>query len=79
MLHDSFVARLVSNLLFALGATSYLYMTFRGLLELPSLHRQQVVLYPVVGVFVLLVLATLFTGVNMTHIVMAYSWPRSWD
>ncbi len=76
VLRDSFLARLVANLLFAAGATSYLYMTFRGLLEIPTLHRQQVVLYPVLGVATLLVLGTLFTGVNMTHIVLGYSWPR---
>lgn len=76
LLHNTFFARLVANVLFALGASSYLYMTFRGLIEIPTLHRQQVVLYPILGVATLLVLGTLFTGVNMTHVVLAYSWPR---
>ena len=76
VLQNSFFARLVANVLFAAGATSYLYMTFKGLLEIPTLHRQQIVLYPVLGVATLLVLGTLFTGVNMTHVILGYSWPR---
>jgi hypothetical protein len=76
VMHNSFFARLTSNLLYAVGATSYLYMTFKGLLEIPTLHRQQIVLYPALGVAVLLILGTLFTGINMTHIILGYSWPR---
>lgn len=76
LLQNTFFARLVSNVIFALGASAYLYMLFRGLIEIPTLHRQQVILYPVLGVATLLVLGTLFTGVNMTHVSLAYSWPR---
>jgi hypothetical protein len=76
VLHNTFLARLVANTIFAAGASSYLYMTFRGLLEIPTLHRQQIVLYPVLGVAVLLVLGTLFTGVNMSHVTLSYTWPR---
>ena len=74
---DSFFAQLVANLIYAGGATAYLFVTFRGFVELPMLERQQVFLYPVVAVATLAVLATLTTHINMSHAVLHHMWPAT--
>lgn len=74
LMQMGFLPRLTANLLFAFGISSYFYVTFRGYLELPSLHRQQLILYPIVGVVALAVLMSFVTSINMSHVVLYYVW-----
>jgi hypothetical protein len=75
VLGHSFIARFLANAVFAAGAVAYLYVTFRGYLELPALQQQVVLLYPAFAVAGLFVLATLFTSFNMSHAVLHHTWP----
>lgn len=72
---SSFVAQITANAIFGAAASFYLYVTFRGFLELPMLTKQQTFLYPVVAVVVLTVLASLVTRINMSHVELHYTWP----
>jgi hypothetical protein len=74
---NSFLAQLLANAVYAGGASAYLFVTFRGFLELPMLERQQVFLYPVVAIVPLAVMATLTTHINMSHVVLHHMWPLS--
>eukprot|EP00759_Apiculatamorpha_spiralis_P009542 PhF_6_TR16588/c0_g1_i1/m.25277 len=62
---------LVPNLLWAVAITAYLYITFLGLIELPFLTRQQVVLYPIALVWGLSTVLTL-SSVNLTVWVVSH-------
>jgi len=76
VLKRSWLATLLSNLMFAVAVSSYLYVTLRVLVELPSLHRQQIVLYPILAVGTLFLLGTVRWPINMSHIVLGYTWPE---
>lgn len=73
---SGFLAQLVANVLYGVAAIAYSYVTFRGFVELPALDRPQVFLYPVAAVVTLVVLGTVTTSINMSHVMLHHSWPR---
>ncbi len=72
---NSFLSRLIANALYAAGASAYLFVSFKGYLELPMLHHQQLILYPIAFIVVLAAVGTLVTSINMSHVVTAWTWP----
>eukprot|EP01061_Rhynchopus_euleeides_P005262 TRINITY_DN14514_c0_g1_i2.p1 TRINITY_DN14514_c0_g1~~TRINITY_DN14514_c0_g1_i2.p1 ORF type:complete len:250 (+),score=55.36 TRINITY_DN14514_c0_g1_i2:74-823(+) len=72
LLHDTFVARALANLLYAFAFSVYFYVSFRGYVELPFLEGQEYFLYPVFFIALCYVLS-LVTTFNCTSWVMG-SW-----
>jgi len=62
----TFSARALANGLWGMAFTAYGYVTFLGLLELPFLTKQQVVLYPIGVVWIFLFVGT-FLSFNATY------------
>lgn len=75
LLRSNFFAQMASNTLFAVGVVSYCYSTLHGYLELPTLVRQEVFLYPAVAFVGVLGLLTITTHINLTHWVIHSTWP----
>jgi len=69
LLGDGVSARLLSNLLYAAGATHYLHTTFKGYVELPFLSNQQILLYPLAVVYGLYLLSALIP-INCTSVML---------
>jgi len=64
-----FLSTVLSNLLYAVAFTYYLYITFMGYTALPFLQNTQIFLYPV-GIFFLLFIIGIIFGFNATVFVM---------
>ncbi len=64
LLRDGFFAALVGNVIVAVAASAYFYITFRGFLSLIFLRRAEVFLYPV-GIIILLFIVFSFFGISM--------------
>ena len=69
LLRPGFLARVLSNLLFAAAFSAYHYLTFLGYSEMPFLHKCEVFVYPIALVLVGAVLATLL-GINCTGLIV---------
>ena len=77
LMHHTFFAQLLANALYALGATLYCYVSFRSYLDLPMLTKQQLLLYPVIGIVALCVLVTVTTNISMTRFMVHHVWPAA--
>ncbi|KAJ9468764.1 Protein unc-50-like protein [Diplonema papillatum] len=69
LLHPGLLARALSNGLYAVSFSMYLYITFRGYLELPFLDNQECFLYPVFFIALCFALS-LVTNFNATSYVI---------
>lgn len=74
LLSTSFFARLMSNALYTVAIGAYCYNTFRGYLEIPGLKQQQLLLYPVGVVGVVLLLLTVFSHFSVSLYVAREAW-----
>ena len=66
LLSTSFFARLLSNALYTVAIGAYCYNTFRGYLEIPGLKQQELLLYPVGAVGVVLLMLTVFSHFSVS-------------
>lgn len=66
LLWKNWIAIAAGNALYAIGFSSYFYVTFRGYLEIDSLAKPKVFLYPIIPIVLFCILATLlkFSLVN---------------
>ncbi|EFN56073.1 hypothetical protein CHLNCDRAFT_22928 [Chlorella variabilis] len=71
LLMHTFVATVLSAVLYAVGSAFYVYITFLGYSALPFLERTEVFLYPIAGIVVALPLALLL-GINPTKLVLKW-------
>ncbi|EPY34463.1 hypothetical protein AGDE_07903 [Angomonas deanei] len=75
ILKTSFVPRVLANLLYLVGLSSYINVVFQGYLELPMITHQEKLMYPIAAfVFVILVI-TLFTSWNLIEMNVSSFWP----
>eukprot|EP00906_Rhabdomonas_costata_P009419 RCo013327 len=74
LLRDSLIPRVLANSLWASAFAYYAYITFIGYLELPILSHQEVFLYPIAVIAVLLVLSV-FLPFNATAALLGLYFP----
>jgi hypothetical protein len=75
LLHGGFFPQLIANALYCVGVCAYSYTTLHGYLELPTLVRQHMFLYPAIAFTTIVVLMTLTTHINLVHYAIHTSWP----
>eukprot|EP00762_Andalucia_godoyi_P002743 ANDGO_04546.mRNA.1 Protein unc-50 homolog len=69
LLHEGFLARVLSNTIYLAAYAYYFYITWAGFVELPFLQSQEVFLYPLIVVFVMYLL-WLLLGFNCTIFII---------
>ena len=74
LLSTSFFGRLLSNALYTVAIGAYCYNTFRGYLEIPGLHHQEIFLYPVGIVGGVLLLLTMVSHFSVSLYVAREAW-----
>lgn len=75
LLREGWVAAFGANALYGGALSLYVYITFLGYTSMPFLKNTHVFIYPLYALSALLLLLTLFEY-NMSHIVMAFYFPR---
>jgi hypothetical protein len=76
IVEDTFFAQILGNTIFVVGVVAYCYTSFQGYLDLPTLVRQQVLMYPAIGFASLILFLTLTTRINLSHVVLSSNWAQ---